>query len=184
MNSNYQMAEDEVIIRRLLSTGNSEEEAFRIIIRTTQKQLYGIIRRITGDHMLTDDIMQDVYIKVFENIRSFRWKSSLSTWICRIGINEALRVTAREKKHRHSELTPDVRVGQQDMDYDRWIKHFRNAIARLPPQQRAVFIVRYYEDMSYKEMSAIMGLSEGGLKSNYHHAVKKIKNYLDKKGLK
>lgn len=168
------MSSTDVQIKQWLDEGK-KDEAFRLLIKSTSRPLYGLVRRMVGDHMLADDMVQNIYLKVFEKIHSFRWESALMTWIYRIGVHEVLNIQKKEKIRRTKDLEGVEKADEVYLNYDEWEARFERVVEALPDQQKAVFILKYYEDRPYEEISKIMDRSVGALKANYHHAVKKIK---------
>ncbi|CAN5493814.1 RNA polymerase sigma factor [soil metagenome] len=157
---------------------------FNMLVRSYQQKVYGLVRKMVVDHDDADDITQEVFIKVHKSIGGFREDSQLYTWIFRIATNESL--TFLNKKRRRFFL-PIEDVGRElsakidstpSIDGDEIQKKLQKALLTLPDKQRLVFNLKYYEEMPYEEMAAVTGTSEGALKASYHHAVKKIEEYL------
>lgn len=169
-------------IKRLLKNGD-KEKAFRMIVSNTGRRLYIVIRQILGDHAMSDDVLQDVYLRVFESIGQFEWKSSLYTWMHTIAYRQAIAVKRKEQARVKNKSLEWSEAVSGYSSYDEWMKVFQVAVDELPSRQRQVFLLRYYEEMPYSQMSGQMNLSEGGLKANYHLAVQKIKAAINKKGL-
>ena len=149
-----------------------------------QERLYWAIRRIVSEHNDADDVLQNTMIKVYRNIDRFEEKSSLYTWLYRIATHEALSFI--KKKNRVSGMSlddtaftvpPDLRADPY-FDGDLAQAILAEAVGQLPEKQKCVFELRYYEDMSYREMSETLGTSEGALKASFHHAVKKVEEHL------
>ncbi len=135
------------------------------------------------DHDETDDLVQEVFIKVWQKRDHFKGNSKLFTWIYRIAVNEALQHLRKKKRHRIISIQDETGLEnllrtQMSPDADEIEIRLQKAIAALPDKQRAVFIMKYYDELSYEEISGILGGSIGGLKASYHHAVKKIENFL------
>lgn len=132
-----------------------------------------------------DDVLQNTLVKAFRNLDRFRGDSKLSTWLYRIATNEALS-WLRSSKRRNSrvaatalsELTEHQAVADPYFDGNAAQLELRKAIAGLPDKQKAVFVLRYYDDLPYREISEITGTSQGALKASYHLAVKKIEQKL------
>ena len=164
--------------------GNNREYAFTQIIKKYQEKLYWHIRRMVIDHDDTHDILQNFFIKVWKNLDSFREDSQLYTWLYRIATNETL--TFLNSKKRRSLLSIDNEytnlsnkiVADSHFDGNKLEWKLQLAIQKLPEKQRAVFNLRYYEEMPYEKMSKIFNTSEGALKASYHHAVKKIEHFI------
>jgi RNA polymerase sigma factor (sigma-70 family) len=164
---------------------NGDESAFNQLVLRYQERIYWVARRFVSDHEAADDIAQDVFVKAYESLRSFRAESSLYTWLYRIAVNIALNALRRQKVKeffRIDELfeaedtgteAPDEAVEREE---DRAL--IEQAIARLPNKQRSVFVLRFYEEMPYEEIAKILKTSVGGLKANYFHAVRKIQEYV------
>ncbi|NOT76476.1 MAG: sigma-70 family RNA polymerase sigma factor [Cyclobacteriaceae bacterium] len=157
---------------------------FNMLVRSYQQKVYGLVRKMVIDHDDADDITQEVFIKVHKSIDGFREDSQLYTWIFRIATNESL--TFLNKKRRRFFL-PIEDIGKElsakidtspDIGGDEIQKKLQKALLTLPDKQRLVFNLKYYEEMSYEEMSSVTGTSEGALKASYHHAVKKIEEFL------
>lgn len=155
-----------------------------MLVRSYQQKVYGLVRKMVIDHDDADDITQEVFIKVHKSIDGFREDSQLYTWIFRIATNESL--TFLNKKRRRFFL-PIEDIGKElsakidtspDIGGDEIQKKLQKALLTLPDKQRLVFNLKYYEEMSYEEMSSVTGTSEGALKASYHHAVKKIEEFL------
>lgn len=151
---------------------------------TYQEKVYWIIRRMVLDHDEASDISQEVFVKVWKNLSKFKGDSKLYTWIFRIATNETL-THLRKKKRRffipiidvEHELASNLESDQYYSGDEIQMK-LQKAILTLPEKQRLVFNMKYFEEMKYKDISAVLDISVGGLKAQYHHAVKKIENIL------
>ncbi|GGZ82719.1 DNA-directed RNA polymerase sigma-70 factor [Algibacter mikhailovii] len=173
--------------KELLEQLNSEqykEQAFRVLLKLYKERLYWHIRNIVKSHDDTDDVLQNTFIKIYNNIGKFKGDSQLFSWIYRIATNESLtfinkrakrlQVTSEELQNTViNNLTSDVYFEGEAIQ----IK-LQKAIATLPEKQQLVFNMKYFEDIKYKDMSEILETSEGALKASYHIAVKKIEAYL------
>ena len=160
------------------------EASFTRLVRKYQERLYWHIRRMVIDHEDTNDILQNVFIKVWKNLGEFREESNLYTWLYRIGTNEAL-TWIEQKKRRTSvsmsdneDLFSERLVAQKDFDPNKIEWKLQQAIQTLPEKQRIVFNLRYYDEMPYEEMAGVLGTSVGALKASFHHAVKKVEAFL------
>lgn len=162
----------------------SREKAYTAIIRKYQERLYWHVRRMLVDHDDSNDVLQNVFIRVWKGLDNFREDARLYTWLYRIATNECLSFLEQKKKRAAVPLG-DVEEGlsntvRADKDFDaskiEW--KLQLAIQKLPEKQRVVFILRYYDEMPYEEMSSVLETSEGALKASYHHAVKKIEDFL------
>jgi RNA polymerase sigma factor (sigma-70 family) len=162
----------------------TKEKAFTAIIKKYQEKLYWHIRRMVVDHDDANDVLQNMMIKVWKSLDNFREDSQLYTWLYRIGTNESLTFLEQRKKKATVSMT-DVEnslankvVADKDFDANRLEWKLQLAIQQLPDKQKAVFSLRYYDEMPYEEMSRVLETSEGALKASYHHAVKKIEEFI------
>jgi RNA polymerase sigma-70 factor (ECF subfamily) len=162
----------------------TREKAYTAIIKKYQEKLYWHVRRMVVEHEDANDVLQNVFIRVWNGLENFREDSQLYTWLYRIATNECLTYLEQQKK-RSSVSLSDVESGlsnkiQADKHFDpnRLEWKLQLAIQQLPDKQRVVFSLRYYDEMPYEEMSRVLGTSEGALKASYHHAVKKIEDYI------
>lgn len=177
---------DEFILS-LFSNEKTKEKAFELLLKKYQKHIYYSARRITTIHEDADDVVQNVCIKIWKNLDKFRSESSLKTWITRICVNEAL--TYIEKKKHLLNLDDDnytdfLLVSQAEVNTvtASQIEQFlQEEIVKLPPKQRAVFTMRYYDETPYAEMSKIFDTSESALKASYHFAAEKIKKNISER---
>lgn len=162
-------------------------EGFNELVRRYQQKVYWIARRVVSSHDDADDIVQDVFVRVYKALIKFRGDSEFYTWLYRITMNvslNALRVK-RLKTFVHYDDFIDARFDTADRpDSELLQKEYQTilekAIDRLPPKQRMVFVMRYYDEIPYEEMATLLGKSVGGLKANYFHALRKIQKYVRK----
>lgn len=162
----------------------TKEKAYTAIIRKYQEKLYWHIRRMVVDHDDANDVLQNVFIRVWKGLENFREDSQLYTWLYRIATNESLTFLEQQKKRSTVSLS-DMESGlnekvkaDQHFDAAKLEWKLQLAIQQLPDKQRVVFNLRYYDEMPYEEMSRVLETSEGALKASYHHAVKKIEDYI------
>ncbi|RAJ75168.1 RNA polymerase sigma-70 factor (ECF subfamily) [Chitinophaga dinghuensis] len=162
----------------------TREKGFTLILKKYQERLYWHVRRLVIDHEDANDVLQNVFIKVWKNLEGFREDAQLYTWLYKIATNECLTFLEQQKK-KHAVSLTDVETGlsnklKADTQFDpnklEW--KLQKAILQLPEKQRIVFNLRYYEEMPYEQMSKILDTSEGALKASYHHAVKKIEEFI------
>jgi RNA polymerase sigma factor (sigma-70 family) len=163
---------------------DTKESAFTAIIKKYQEKLYWHIRRMVVDHDDANDVLQNVFIRVWNGLENFREDAQLYTWLYRIATNESLTFLEQQKKRSAVSLS-DVETGlsnkikaDKHFDANKLEWKLQVAIQQLPEKQRLVFNLRYYDEMPYEEMSRILETSEGALKASYHHAVKKIEDYI------
>ncbi len=175
---------DDQELLRQFKQDDTKERAFEAIIKKYQEKLYWHIRRMVVTHDDANDVLQNMFIKVWNALGNFREDSQLYTWLYRIATNESLTFLQQQKK-RSSVSFSDVESGlankiKADTGFDanklEW--KLQVAIQTLPDKQRAVFNLRYYDEMPYEEMSRVLETSEGALKASYHHAAKKISEYI------
>ena len=165
-------------------TEATRETAFTAIIKKYQEKLYWHIRRMVVDHEDANDVLQNMFIKVWKNLDNFREDSQLYTWLYRIATNESLTFIEQQKKRSSVSLSGEEGSltnklhADKDFDGNKLEWKLQLAIQQLPEKQKAVFNLRYFEEMPYEEMSRVLETSEGALKASYHHAVKKIEDYI------
>lgn len=162
----------------------TREKAFTAIIKKYQEKLYWHIRRMVVEHEDANDVLQNVFIRVWNGLENFREDSQLYTWLYRIATNECLSYLEQQKRKSavsldeiESGLSNKV-VADKYFDPNKLEWKLQLAIQQLPDKQRVVFTLRYYDEMPYEEMSRVLDTSEGALKASYHHAVKKIEDYI------
>lgn len=177
--------QDEKAFIALLLNPKTQDTAFRQLVSEYSKPLYSHIRNIVINHDDTDDVLQNTFIKVFQNIKNFKGESKLFSWVYRIATNEAITfVNSKAKKNNvtNQELQQKALQNLQADEYfegDAMQLKLQQAITSLPEKQQLVFKMKYYEDLKYDEISEILGTSVGALKASYHHAVKKIEDFIN-----
>ena len=154
----------------MIADARTRREGFEALVRQYSEPLYWKIRHIVITHEDADDVLQNAFLKIWKSLDSFQGKSSLSTWLYRIAINEALDFLRHQRQSAMSSV--------DDFDGDRMHAWLQEAVAQLPEVQRTVFVMKYFDEMKYSEISEVLGTSEGALKASYHLAVKKITEYL------
>lgn len=167
-----------------LQDKTTSEEAFRELISTYKERLYWHIRTIVKDHDDSDDILQNTFLKIYRNIDQFKGDSKLYSWMYRIATNES--ITFLNKKAKRMKISSEEMQNQiiDNLESDVYFEgseiqlKLQKAIATLPDKQQQVFNMKYFEELKYREMSEILDTSEGALKASYHHAVKKIEEFL------
>ena len=162
----------------------TKEQAFTGIVKKYQEKLYWHIRRIVVGHDDTDDVLQNMFIKVWKGLENFREDSQLYTWLYRIATNESLTFISQQKKRNSISLSDDENglsnklKSDTNFDGNKLEWKLQLGIQSLPEKQRLVFNLRYYDEMPYAEMSRVLDTSEGALKASYHHAAKKIEEFI------
>ena len=168
----------------LIRTAGSEAASYNLLLVRYRQRLYWQIRRLVYDHEDASDVLQNCLIRVFRSLPEFEGRSKLYTWLCRIAVNEAISFLNKKKQPSLSSLEEEAAQLRERLRADPYFDGdevqllLQEAIARLPEKQRIVFNLRYFEDMSYADMAAVLDTSEGALKASYHHAVKKIESFV------
>ena len=176
-------AEDSEILKKFADP-KTRNEAFNLLLSKYQQKIYWHIRRLVVNHDDADDLVQEVFIKVWKNLAEFRSDSQLYTWLYRIATNESITFLNRQKLKNNVSLDEvgydlaDTLAGSTYFDGDKAQMKLQKALLTLPEKQRLVFNMKYFDDLKYDEISAILGTSVGGLKASFHLAVKKIEHYL------
>lgn len=158
-----------------------EEYAFSIIVKKYQQKLYYHIRRMVKNHDDADDVLQNTFIKAWAGLKNFREESNLYTWLYRIATNETLTFLGKNKNMTLVDADKTLMrqpASEQGMGGDEIYQKLQQAIDTLPDKQKLVFNMKYFEEMPYEQMSSILDTSVGALKASYHHAVKKIEEFL------
>ncbi|MEZ4684735.1 MAG: RNA polymerase sigma factor [Bacteroidia bacterium] len=174
---------DDTALKARLQNPASKEAAFGDVVAEYQERLYYHIRRMLGSHDEADDVLQNTFIRAWRAIDKFRGDSKLHTWLYRIATNEALTAIEKRKRRSFQDLeqisnTSSFSSSQDGSNGDDIQQRLQNAIETLPERQKAVFSMRYFDEMPYQEISDILGVTVGSLKASYHHAVKKIEEQL------
>ena len=177
--------EDKDLLAKLRNP-ETRNYGFNMLVRTYQQRVYWHVRKMVVDHDDADDLTQEVFIKIHKHIEGFREDAQLYTWIYRIATNECLSFLQR-KKRRFFLPIGDVAqelVGKLDsgshVSGDEIQLKLQKALLTLPDKQRAVFNMKYFDEMSYEDISEVTNTSVGALKASFHHAVKKIEDFLTK----
>lgn len=177
------MLTDEELLTRFANP-REREFAFTQLVKKYQQKLYWHIRRLVISHEDADDVIQNTFIKIWKNLHNFKGESQLYTWFYRIATNESITFINNRKKrvvvsmddtdeHLINTLKADKNFNASAAEWK-----LQQAILMLPEKQRIVFNLRYFDEMPYEEMSKILDTTEGALKASYHHAVKKVEDYL------
>lgn len=177
------MQEEVDFIKELLNP-KTQNAAFQKLLRDSQRPLYNHIRNIVLNHDDADDVLQNTFVKIFQNLKNFKGESKLFSWMYRIATNEALtfvnsraklgRISSNEYEQKKIEnLQADVYFDGNEIQLK-----LQKAVNLLPKKQQLVFKMKYYEELKYENISEILNTSVGALKASYHHAVKKIEEYM------
>ena len=177
------MQEEKEFIKELLNP-KTQNVAFQKLIQQFQRPLYNHIRNIVLNHDDADDVLQNTFIKVFQYLNGFKGDSKLFSWMYRIATNESITfINAKAKRNgttseaMQSKIVENLKADDYFDGNEIQIK-LQKAIHLLPEKQQLIFKMRYFEDLKYEDLSEILGTSVGGLKASYHHAVKKIEEYM------
>ena len=173
--------ESEII--ELMSSEKTREKGVRQMMDAYQSRLYWHIRRIVVDHDLAQDTLQDTFIKAYQNFHQFKQDSQLYTWLYRIATHESLQQLKKSKRMQKSDEETEHHL--QNLVADNVSAEaeeiqvlLQKAIQSLPEKQKLVFTMRYYDDLPYEEISKILDMSVGTLKTNYHYAKQKVEDYI------
>jgi RNA polymerase sigma factor (sigma-70 family) len=174
--------EEQLIIS--LQTEKDKDAAFKVLLSLYKERLYWHIRKMVLDHDDADDVVQNTFIKVYRNIGGFKGESKLFSWMYRIATNEAITFLNAKAKRNNSSIEKEKDLAIKNLQSDVYFEgdqiqlNLQKAIATLPEKQQLVFNMKYFDDITYEELSEILGTSVGALKSSYHIAVRKITAYL------
>jgi len=167
-----------------LKDPSQKRMAFHELVTSNQEKLYWHVRKIVLDHDDTDDILQNVFLKAWNSIDAFRGDSSVFTWLYRIATNESLTFLSQKKRKKgfwvnsEEDYLLDKLSADEYFDGDEIQRKLMEAVVKLPEKQRLVFNMKYFDGMKYDDISEILQVTTGALKASYHHAVKKIEDYL------
>ena len=178
-----QIADDNELLQQFKNEA-TKERAFTAILKKYQEKLYWHIRRMVVEHEDANDVLQNMFVKAWKGLDNFREDSQLYTWLYRIATNESLTFLEQQKRRgtvsmndEESGLSNKLKA-DNNFDGNKLEWKLQLAVQKLPEKQKAVFNLRYYDEMPYNEMSKVLETSEGALKASYHHAVKKIEDYI------
>ena len=177
---------DELQLLKQLKSETYKEQAFKTLLSLYKERLYWHIRNIVKSHDDADDVLQNTFIKIYKNINNFKGDSKLFSWMYRIATNESITFINKNAKRLQTSNEEVQQIAINNLTSDVYFEgdaiqlKLQQAIASLPQKQQLVFNMKYFEDIKYKDMSAILETSEGALKASYHIAVKKIESYLTK----
>jgi RNA polymerase sigma-70 factor (ECF subfamily) len=174
---------DEELLK-MFRNSETRHYAFNLLMLKYREKIYYFVRRILINHDDTDDVVQNIFLKVWKNFDDFREDSSFFTWLYRISVNEALSFAKSKKVRSFFTLTSPESARLKSLSDDHYFdgseieRKLQQAIIKLPEKQRLVFNLRYYDEMPYEQMSDVLGTSVGALKASYHFALKKIEESL------
>ena len=163
------------------SIASSRNEAFGLLLQKYQQKMYWLCRLMVIDHDDADELVQEVFIKVWKSLAGFRNAAQLYSWIYRIASNECLQFLKKKKKRNHTSIDDMLAENLSSTDFlngDQIQRKLYEAIETLPAKQKLIFQMKYFEELKYEDISAALGTSVGALKASFHLAVKKIEEYL------
>lgn len=178
------MQDEKEFIDQLLHP-KTQNEAFEKLIKDFQRPLYSHIRSMVLNHDDANDVLQNVFIKVFRGLSKFKGESKLFSWVYRIATNESITFINQKAKKKnisnqeYAQREIDNLEADTYFDTDEIQLKLQKAMVLLPEKQQLVFKMRYFQDLKYEEISSILGTSVGALKASYHHASKKIEEYMN-----
>jgi len=174
------MLSDEQILEMLRLSSHSKEKAFEMLVHKYKQRLYWHLRKMVIIHEDSDDLLQNTFIKAWNNLKGFRGDSSIFTWLYRIATNEALNHLNKKRAELLNSFEDLECVMSQKLEEDPLFtgdeiqKRLQKSILTLPDKQRLVFNMKYFDNMKYEDMAEILNTSVGALKASYFHAVRKI----------
>jgi len=181
-----QYNEEDILIQLKSADNNLQKKAFEQIVSFYSEKLYRQIRKMVLSHDDANDLLQNTLIKAWMNIDLFRGDAKLSTWLYKIAVNETITFLNKQRSINHVSIDDndaflfDKLESDEYFDGDALQLKLQKAILTLPEKQKLVFNMRYYDDLPYEEISEILGTSVGALKASYHHAAKKIEDFLNR----
>ncbi|MBQ1866564.1 MAG: RNA polymerase sigma factor [Bacteroidales bacterium] len=161
---------------------SQQEQLFNQIVKDYSEKIYWHVRRFVYSHEDADDLVQEIFVKIWKSLPSFRGEANLYTWIYRIATNEALNFLRRRKVRAALMFQSLDEETSRQIDEDPWFdgtalqRKLAKAVAALPTKQRLVFNMKYFGDMKYEDIAQITGTSVGALKASYHIACEKLKS--------
>ncbi|MBZ0198606.1 MAG: RNA polymerase sigma factor [Ignavibacteriaceae bacterium] len=174
---------DYLLIQQFLK---GDESAFNRLALKYQEKIYWHARRMTGNHLDADEIVQEVLLVMYKKLNTFKYESSVYTWIFRITSSRSLNLIKRRGLRKifsfEDRDNSDLESGYDiiaDMEAKEKFNKLEKVLQKLPAKQREVFVLRNYDQLSYEEISEITGKSTGGLKANYFHAIKKVTEWMN-----
>jgi RNA polymerase sigma factor (sigma-70 family) len=168
----------------VLQFQNGDESAFNRLVLKYQERMFKLAYKMIRNLEDAKDLTQEVFVKAYRGLKNFKGESSFSTWLYQIGVNSAINYCNSKKWRNLISIfqiqEPAAVWGNpvQDMKLDEMSRTVDSAILSLPPQQRAVFVLRHYDELPYQEIAKLTGRTEGALKANYFQAVKKLQKKL------
>jgi len=177
---------DDATLLKMILNPETQNSGFRELVSQYQRPLYFHIRNLVLNHDDADDVLQNTFIKIYRGISGFNEESKLYTWMYRIATNESLTFLSQKAKKNH--ITSEELLFQitENLEADVYFEgdeielKLQKAVHLLPEKQQLVFKMKYFDDLTYEAISEILGTSVGGLKASYHHAVKKIEDFINK----
>lgn len=173
---------DEDILIQKLRDPKTRRETFSELVKAYSEPLYWHIRRMVLSHDDANDLLQNTFVKAWTGLDGFLGNAKVLTWLFRIATNESITFINRQSSIGSMEEAETITSQLQSDEYfdgDDLQVRLQTAIQTLPPKQRMIFNMKYFEEMKYEEISSILGTSIGALKASYHLAVQKVKSFFD-----
>lgn len=176
--------EDKDILKKF-KNADSRNYAFNLLVRKYQEKVYWLVRKMVIDHEDSNDLTQEIFVKIWKNLNKFKGEAKLYTWIYRIASNECLSFLSKKKRKFFVPMNDINKELSQKIDSGAYISgdeiqiKLQKALLTLPDKQRLVFNMKYFDSMKYEDISEAVGTSVGALKASYHLAVKKIESILN-----
>ncbi|MGY6561386.1 MAG: RNA polymerase sigma factor [Luteibaculaceae bacterium] len=183
MENNFEANEQK--IKELLASSSNKNYVFNLLMQWLKEPIYFFTRRMLLNHEDADDATQNTFLKVWTHLDAFKNESKISTWVYSIASNEALMLLRKRKIRAMLSLSSLEQTLSKNLTADSYFNgdeaeaKFQKAVLKLPEKQRLVFNLKYFDNLPYAEISAITGVSEGGLKANFHHAKTKIEQLIN-----
>lgn len=179
------MSQTEAELLLQLNNPHKRPAAFSGIVRSYQERLYWHIRKMVLSHDDANDVLQNTFMKAWNGLDGFRGDAQISTWLYRIATNETLTFLTNKRMRNLTSMDDEEALLLNNLKSDAYLDgdelqlRLQKAIITLPEKQRLVFNMKYFDDITYEQMEAILGTSVGALKASYHHAVKKIEKFFE-----
>ncbi len=176
--------EEDKVLMKMFREPKTKEKAYEKIVQKYQERLYWHIRKMVITHDLANDVLQDSFLNVWLGLENFREEAQIYTWMYRIATNECLKVLEKQKRRNQvsfedkQDFLENTIRADENFDTQKLEWKLQLAIQQLPPKQRTVFNLRYFDEMPYEEMASILDTSVGALKASYFHAANKIEDYI------
>ena len=162
---------------------DGDDKAFGWLVNQNKERIYRVVWRIVKNEEEAKDLAQEAFVKAYRNRRSFKAQSGFYTWVYRIAVNLALNYINRNRHRQAKSIEdanpPEFAVTQpSELEQAELNRVISSAVAKLPPRQKTIFILRHYEEMQFAEIGETLSITTGAAKANYHKAIQKLKSSL------